>query len=133
MARQLGPLERHLRPTNRDRNLLKDLFTRYGGRPYAGEVWTSAEPSPGLLPQFDLLDLAGTGHRELVDEDHVTRDLEAGDAALAMLDHCRLVDGLARLAAHEGDRHLREAGVRQPHHGDEVDRRVRHQEGLDLH
>src|SRR5215475_9776497 len=32
--RSLGPMERHLRPTNLDRNLLKDLFTRYGGRAY---------------------------------------------------------------------------------------------------
>ena len=29
--RSRGPMERHLRPTNLDRQALKDLFTRYGG------------------------------------------------------------------------------------------------------
>jgi hypothetical protein len=32
--RSRGPMEKHLRPTNLDKNLLKDLFTRFGGRPF---------------------------------------------------------------------------------------------------
>src|SRR5205823_4934052 len=32
--RSRGPMEKHLRPTNLDKNLLKDLFTRFGGRAF---------------------------------------------------------------------------------------------------
>src|SRR5437667_1657355 len=61
-----------------------------GRRPKA----TDRRPSGGLLdrqPQFadhllahqELLDLAGDGHREVVDEFDVARDLVMGDLALA--------------------------------------------------
>ena len=40
-----------------------------------------------LLAQQELLDLAGDGHRELVDDEHVARDLEVREPARAELAH----------------------------------------------
>ncbi len=37
----------------------------------------------GFLAHLELLDLAGDGHREFVDELHVAGNLEVGDACLA--------------------------------------------------
>jgi predicted TIM-barrel fold metal-dependent hydrolase len=49
--RSHGPMERHLRPTNLDRNLLKDLFTRYGGRAYE-EKMDALLAGPSIVPPF---------------------------------------------------------------------------------
>ena len=36
--RSLGPMEKHLRPTNLDKAMLEDLFTRYGGPTYEAKI-----------------------------------------------------------------------------------------------
>jgi len=49
--RSRGPMEKHLRPSNLDRNLLKDLFTRFGGRPYEDKM-DELLASPSIVPPF---------------------------------------------------------------------------------
>src|SRR5215510_11465127 len=49
--RSLAPMERHLRPTNLDKNLLKDLFTRSGGRPYENKM-DELLAGPSIIPPF---------------------------------------------------------------------------------
>jgi hypothetical protein len=44
-------MERHLRPTNLDKNLLKDLFTRYGGRAYEDKM-DELLSSTSIVPPF---------------------------------------------------------------------------------
>src|SRR5947209_20308219 len=61
---------------------------------------------PGALAQLDLLDLAGAGHRKLVDEHDVAGDLEARHAAAAVLDHLALHQRAAGRELHEGHRDL---------------------------
>jgi len=49
--RSAGPLERHVRPTNLDKNMLKDLFTRFGGRAYE-EKMDDLLAGPSIVPPF---------------------------------------------------------------------------------
>jgi len=49
--RSRGPMERHLRPTNLDRNMLKDLFTRFGGSVYE-EKMDELLSSTSIVPPF---------------------------------------------------------------------------------
>src|SRR5205807_2426327 len=49
--RSAAPMERHLRPTNLDKTMLKDLFTRYGGRAYEDKM-DELLTSPSIVPPF---------------------------------------------------------------------------------
>src|SRR5258705_3327806 len=49
--RSRGPMEKHLRPTNLDKNLLKDLFARFGGRPFE-EKMDELLTMTSILPPF---------------------------------------------------------------------------------
>jgi predicted TIM-barrel fold metal-dependent hydrolase len=49
--RSKGPMEQHLRPTNLDKTLLKDLFARYGGSVYA-EKMDELLASTSIVPPF---------------------------------------------------------------------------------
>jgi len=53
--RSRGPMEQHLRPTNLDRQLLKDLFTRYGG-PAFEEKMDELLSSTSIVPPFKTND-----------------------------------------------------------------------------
>src|SRR5262245_8560838 len=87
----------------------------------------------GLLAQLHLLDLPGAGHREILDEDDVARDLEARDPPLAVREHLGVGERRAGLAPHEGHAHFRQARVGEAHHSGQVDAAEAHQERLDLH
>src|SRR5207247_10615590 len=50
--RSAEPMERHLRPTNLDKNLLKDLFTRFGGRAYEDKM-DELLASTSIVPPFN--------------------------------------------------------------------------------
>jgi hypothetical protein len=71
--RSAGPLERHLRPTNLDRNLLKDLFTRYGGRPYE-EKMDELLAATSIVPPFKTND-------ELTEREYALEQLDDFAAA----------------------------------------------------
>jgi hypothetical protein len=49
--RSRGPMEKHLRPTNLDKNMLKDLFTRFGG-PVFEEKMDELITSTSIVPPF---------------------------------------------------------------------------------
>jgi predicted TIM-barrel fold metal-dependent hydrolase len=49
--RSAGPMERDVRPTNLDKNLLKDLFTRFGGRAYEDKM-DDLLASTSIVPPF---------------------------------------------------------------------------------
>ena len=66
---------RRARHGDGDVRVLRAFSKRRSGSRHSGEP---AAPE-GLLAELHLLDLAGAGHREGVDEDHVAGDLEAGD------------------------------------------------------
>jgi predicted TIM-barrel fold metal-dependent hydrolase len=71
--RSAGPLERHLRPTNLDKNLLKDLFTRYGGRPYE-EKMDELLAGTSIVPPFKTND-------ELTEREYALEQLDDFAAA----------------------------------------------------
>ena len=70
----------------------------------------AADARQGVLPQPVLLDLAGRGHREAVDDEDPARDLEGRDVldevALELVDR----DRDTRHEAHEGDDLLTQSG-----------------------
>jgi predicted TIM-barrel fold metal-dependent hydrolase len=49
--RSAAPLERHVRPGNLDKNMLKDLFTRFGGRAYEDKM-DDLLASTSIVPPF---------------------------------------------------------------------------------
>ena len=49
--RHAAAMERHVRPTNLDRNMLKDLFTRFGGPAYEGKM-DDLLSSTSIVPPF---------------------------------------------------------------------------------
>jgi predicted TIM-barrel fold metal-dependent hydrolase len=49
--RSRGPMERHLRPTNLDRDVLKQLFSRHGGRVYEDKM-DALLACPSIVPPF---------------------------------------------------------------------------------
>src|SRR5438093_13260296 len=66
-------MERHLRPTNLDRNLLKDLFTRYGGPAYESKM-DELLSSTSIVPPFKTND-------ELTEREYALRQLDDFTAA----------------------------------------------------
>ncbi len=96
-------------------------FTQSGCPPRA----LQAELGDAHLSHLDLANLAGDGHRELVDDAHVPRDLLVGDTAAAEGPHGRGVEGgrtgaqadpghqllAVAVVGHADDRHVLDVGV----------------------
>src|SRR5207245_192315 len=104
-----------------------------GGRDGAHHTSRGWKTSHRLVAKLHLLDLARARHREVVDEDDVARDLEAGDPALALREHLAVGERVAGLAPHERDAHFRHARVGKAHDRGQVDSGETHQERFDLH
>jgi predicted TIM-barrel fold metal-dependent hydrolase len=66
--RSRGPMERHLRPTNLDRQLLKDLFARYGG-PAFEEKMDELLSCTSIVPPFKTND-------ELTDREYALNQID---------------------------------------------------------
>ncbi|HMH54487.1 MAG TPA: amidohydrolase family protein [Candidatus Acidoferrum sp.] len=71
--RSRGPMERHLRPTNLDRQLLKDLFARYGG-PVFEEKMDELLSCTSIVPPFKTND-------ELTDREYALGQIDDFEAA----------------------------------------------------
>ena len=71
--RSRGPMEKHLRPTNLDKNLLKDLFTRYGGRAFEDKM-DELLSSTSIVPPFKTND-------ELSEREYALGQLDDFEAA----------------------------------------------------
>lgn len=71
--RSRGPMERHLRPTNLDRQLLKDLFARYGG-PVFEEKMDELLSCTSIVPPFKTND-------ELTDREYALNQIDDFEAA----------------------------------------------------
>jgi predicted TIM-barrel fold metal-dependent hydrolase len=99
--RSRGPMERHLRPTNLDRNMLKDLFARFGGPAYAekmdellsatsivppfktNEELTEREYALGQLDDFAAAGVSSAGELRRQFQDHFYFGAEADDPMTA--------------------------------------------------
>src|SRR5881396_3984192 len=66
--RSRGPMEKHLRPTNLDKNLLKDLFTRFGGAVYEAKM-DELLSSTSIVPPFQT-------NEELADREYVLDQID---------------------------------------------------------
>jgi len=71
--RNAAAMERHLRPTNLDRNLLKELFARYGGRVYEAKL-DELVSSPSIVPPFKT-------NEQLTEREYALRQLDDFAAA----------------------------------------------------
>src|SRR5438094_687636 len=71
--RSAEPMERHLRPTNLDKNLLKDLFTRFGGRAYEDKM-DELLASTSIVPPFKT-------NEELTEREYLLQQLDDFAAA----------------------------------------------------
>src|SRR5438552_2226610 len=71
--RSRGPMDKHLRPTNLDKNLLKDLFTRYGGRAYEDKM-DELLGSTSIVPPFKT-------NEELTEREYALNQLDDFEAA----------------------------------------------------
>src|SRR5262249_56153212 len=67
--RSRGPMEKHLRPTNLDKNLLKDLFTRFGGRPFEDKM-DELLAMTSILPPFKTNQDLNQPHYPLTHTNH---------------------------------------------------------------
>ena len=66
-------MDKHLRPTNLDKNLLKDLFTRYGGRAYEDKM-DELLGSTSIVPPFKT-------NEELTEREYALNQLDDFEAA----------------------------------------------------
>src|SRR5262245_34476935 len=99
--RSRGPMERHLRPTNLDKNLLKELFTRFGGPAYeekmdellsgtsivppfkTNEELTEREYALGAIDDFAAGGVASVDELRRQFQDHLYFGAEADDPVTA--------------------------------------------------
>src|SRR2546425_11916901 len=73
------PMEAHVRPSNLDRQILKDLFTRWGGRAYEDKM-DELMGCLSLVPPFKTLDeMTEREYREQIDDFAAAHVGSAGD------------------------------------------------------
>jgi predicted TIM-barrel fold metal-dependent hydrolase len=66
--RSKGPMEKHLRPTNLDKNMLKDLFTRFGGPVFENKM-DELLASTSIVPPFKT-------NEEITDREYALNQLD---------------------------------------------------------